>query len=77
METVEQLKAALVALQEAKLAVALGKSATAVGYDGKSVTYKQADLGAINMMIFETKAKLAALGLGHAPRRAFNPVFGR
>lgn len=73
--TAAQILSAIDQLEAAKLDLALGKARSAVSYDGKSLSFVQTDMGKINAMIAELRAKLAALGAGSRVRRGFGIQF--
>lgn len=73
--TAVQIQSAIDQLEAAKIDLALGKARASVSYDGKAVSFVQTDLGKINALIAELRAKLAALGAGSRVRRGFQIQF--
>ena len=70
MATNEEIQAQIDQLEAALTDLALGKSASSVGFDGRSVTYTPANANGIRARIRELNAKLGVL-----PRRSFTPNF--
>lgn len=52
------LEARLLEAETARHKLLLGKTSTAMGFDGKQVTYKPADIGQLNLYIRQLKQDL-------------------
>lgn len=74
MATAAEIQAVIDGLEDAKTQLALGKSVQMTGYDGKTVTYRNTDMGAISGRIAELKYQLAQL-TGQGRSRAFPVQF--
>lgn len=67
----DQVRSYFTMLQKAYLDLSLGNKPVTVAYEGKSVTYTQADAGRIKALMDE-----AAMILGYGrQRRALRPIF--
>jgi len=74
MASAAEIQSAIDQLESVKTQLALGKSVQMTGYDGKTVTYRNTDMAAINGRIAELRYQLAQL-TGQRRSRAFPVQF--
>lgn len=74
MADLATMQAELASLKAARTAILRGRSTASASYEGRSVTYRAAELEALNSAIIELEAKIS-LAQGGPGRSAIGVIF--